>query len=137
MRTDTIRPHWDLTFQEPTHPLSVNASGSWQKRRRLLTPWKDAAWAAAHAKRVQATGAFQAEPITVQVVIPFRRNARRDPHNYTGTVVKAVVDGIVRARIVPDDTAQWVTVLDPEFSIQPDRGSALAATVRIRPRSPK
>lgn len=68
------------------------------------------------------------------MVLPFRTAGRRDAHNYTGTVVKAVVDGLVRAGIVPDDTPEWVTVLDSEFSIQRDRAEPLTATVRIRPR---
>ena len=125
----------DLTFTSPTHPLSVNRNLHWAARRRLLEPWKDAAWATARNHRVRHGGAFQeARPITVQVVLPFRTNARRDPHNYTGTVVKAVVDGIVRAGLVPDDTPDWVTVLDPQFSIQTDKSEPLTATVRIRPR---
>jgi crossover junction endodeoxyribonuclease RusA len=126
--------HWDLTFQPPTHPLSINAQGNWAKRRRLLTPWHDVTWALARNRRVQVRS-FVPVPITVQVVLPFRKAARRDAHNYTGTVVKAVVDGLKDAQIVPDDTPEWVTVLDPEFSIQPDKSEHLTATVRIRPRS--
>lgn len=127
----------DLTFTAPNVPLSVNRSGSWQKRRRLLEPWKDLAWALAQNHRRQAARSPQGRPtgpITVQVVLPFRGAARRDAHNYTGTVVKAVVDGIVRAGLVPDDTPEWVTVLDPEFSIQRDKSEPLTATIRIRPR---
>ena len=123
----------DLTFTAPTRPLSVNEGGHWASKRRRLEPWKDAAWVSArNAIVTRALG--PTKPITVQVVLPFRGRARRDAHNYTGTVVKAVVDGLVRARLVPDDTPEWVTVLDPEFSIQPDKGEPLTATVRIRPR---
>ena len=39
---------------------------------------------------------------------------RRDPHNVFATV-KPIVDGLVDARFWPDDTAEWVTVLEPEF----------------------
>lgn len=127
----------DLTFTAPTRPLSVNEGGHWAAKRRRLEPWKDLAWATAQNYRRKAARSAPGRPvgpITVQVVLPFRGRARRDPHNYTGTVVKAVVDGIVRAGLVPDDTAEWVTVLDPEFSIQPDKGEPLTATVRIRPR---
>lgn len=122
----------DLTFTAPTRPLSVNEGGHWASKRRRLEPWKDAAWATARNARVtRALG--PARPVTVQVVLPFRKAGRRDAHNYTGTVVKAVVDGLVRAGIVPDDTPEWVTVLDSEFAVirQPD---PLTAVVRIRPR---
>jgi hypothetical protein len=67
-------------------------------------------------------------------VLPFRGNCRRDAHNYTGTNVKAIVDGLVRAGIVPDDNPDWVTVLDPEFRVVKDRAEPLTVTVRIRPR---
>lgn len=128
----------DLTFTAPTTPLSINkAKGRhWAANKRLLEPWKDAAWVTARNALVQGLWPYptNSRAISVQVVLPFRGRARRDAHNYTGTVVKAVVDGLVRARLVPDDTPEWVTVLDPEFSIQPDRGEPLTATVRIRPR---
>lgn len=121
-----------LRFIAPTRPLSVNEGGHWAAKRRRLEPWKDAAWATARNWRVQAPG-FTPVPITVQVVLPFRKAGRRDAHNYTGTVVKAVVDGIVRAGLVPDDTPEWVTVLDSEFAVIP-QPKPLFAIVRIRPR---
>lgn len=122
----------DLTFTAPTRPLSVNEGGHWAAKRRRLEPWKDAAWATARNALIQGR-LGQGEPITVQVVLPFRSKGRRDAHNYTGTVVKAVVDGLVRAQVVPDDTPEWVTVVDSEFAVirQPD---PLTAVVRIRPR---
>lgn len=127
----------DLTFTAPTRPLSVNEGGHWASKRRRLEPWKDAAWATARnwitgQRHLRLLGGQ--DPITVQVVLPFRGNARRDAHNYTGTVVKAVVDGLVRAGLVPDDTPDWVTVLDPEFVIIRDKAEPLTATIRIRPR---
>lgn len=131
----------DLAFTQPTHPLSQNKAlgGHWASVRARLEPWKDAAWVTAHNHRVRALRARRApiwrpKPITVQPVIQFRKHARRDPHNYTGTITKAIVDGLVRAKIVPDDTAAWVTVLDPVLEVQPDRGRPLTCTVRIRPR---
>lgn len=124
----------DLAFPAPTRPLSINAVSNWQAKRRLLKPWKDMAWALAHNALVTAAWPREPHPITVQVVLPFRRANRRDAHNYTGTVVKAVVDGLTQAGLVPDDTPEWVTVLDPEFSIQADKSQPLTATIRIRPR---
>lgn len=130
----------DLTFTAPTRPLSINKSNGmhFAARRRLLDPWEDAAWATArNARFAMAREVRQVQwtpvPVTVQVVLPFHTRARRDAHNYTGTNVKAVVDGLVRAGIVPDDTPEWVTVLDPEFAIVP-QGDPMTATIRIRPR---
>lgn len=129
----------DLTFPRPTQPLSINRVKHWAQRRRLCQPWRDATFALAHNRR----DGWGATPVTVQVVIPFDKPARRDAHNYTGTVVKAVVDGLVLARIVPDDTPEWVTVLDPELVVTPPTtpGRGLAAhtppsvVVRVRPRA--
>jgi hypothetical protein len=57
-------------------------------------------------------------PCIVQVVIPVKSVAqRRDPHNYTPTVVKPLVDGIKDGGAWPDDTAEWVTVADPIFEV--------------------
>lgn len=131
--------HLDLEFTAPTRPLSVNRSNGmhYRARARLLDPWKDAAWALAHnwdVRRRRARTLWTPVPITVQVVLPFRQANRRDAHNYTGTNVKAVVDGLVRAGIVPDDTPEWVTVLDPEFLIVRDKSEPLTATIRVRPR---
>jgi hypothetical protein len=53
------------------------------------------------------------EPGVVTVAIPFSQNRRRDPHNYCGTVVKAVIDGLVLAGAWPDDTPEWVGHREP------------------------
>lgn len=128
----------DLTFTAPTTPLSVNKGNQthWAARRRLLEPWKDAAWATARNALIRGLLPWptNSRAITVQVILPFRSRQRRDAHNYTGTNVKAVVDGLVRAGIVPDDTPEWVTVLDPELVVIRDRSEPLTATIRIRPR---
>lgn len=127
----------DLTFTAPTTPLSINkAKGRhWAANDRLLKPWKDVAWALGrNYTRAQRLAQAVPIPITVQVVLPFRTANRRDPHNYTGTVVKAVVDGLKEAGLVPDDTDAWVTVLDPEFVIVKDKSEPLTATIRVRPR---
>jgi hypothetical protein len=122
-----------LRFPCPTRPLSVNESNTmhYATRARRLKPWQDAAWALAHNVVVRG---WTPKPVDVQVCIPFGVARRRDAHNYTGTVVKAVVDGLVRARLVPDDVPQWVRVLDPVLSIQPE--GVRYATVTITERQP-
>lgn len=52
-------------------------------------------------------------PGIVQVWIPFKDNRRRDPHNYCGTVVKAIIDGLVMAGVWPDDTPDYVGHREP------------------------
>jgi hypothetical protein len=132
-----------LEFRAPTTPLSQNeAKGRhWGRVRRDLSPWKDATWAMARNAIVQgrwypAVAPPQHVPITVQVTIPFRTNRGRDAHNYTGTVVKAVVDGLVKAHIVPDDTPDWVTVLDSTLVVVGPLPAVAVVTVTITERSP-
>jgi Holliday junction resolvase RusA-like endonuclease len=57
---------------------------------------------------------------SVHVTIPFSTNRRRDPHNYTSTVVKAVVDGLRAAGVFVDDTAEHVVVIDPTLVVGGD-----------------
>lgn len=49
----------------------------------------------------------------VHVKIPFRDMRRRDPHNYCGTVVKAIIDGLVEGGAWPDDTPEYVGHQEP------------------------
>lgn len=101
----------------PAPPLSMNECKGkhWKLIADLLDPWRDTtAWLAKPKRRqVHAFIAEHGFPVKVQVTIPFGVERRRDPHNYVGTVVKSVVDGLVIARWFPDDTAAYVTVLDP------------------------
>lgn len=135
----TIQPI-DLAFTQPSVPLSMNKAKGihWARLKAFLDPWKKAAWAVAHNHRVRSMRAqhqavWRPKPITVQAVLQFHGTRGRDAHNYTGTVVKSMVDGLVQARIVPEDTPAWVTVLDPVLEVVPAT-QAPTCTIRIRPR---
>lgn len=52
-------------------------------------------------------------PSIVQVFIPFPQKRDRDPHNYCGTVLKAVIDGLVAEELWPNDTPEWVGHREP------------------------
>lgn len=111
-----------LRFPKPNNPLSINKANRmhWAAKKRELDPWRELAgytWLGLKARERQAV---QNKPCTVQVILPFRTAQRRDPHNYVGTVVKAVVDALVKAGAWPDDTPEWVTVLDPVCKIGGD-----------------
>lgn len=132
-----------LSFHAPTLPLSINkAKGRhWGANARLTEPWRDIAILAVRQGLARkwvnpAPHALTRTPVSIQVELPFRTAAaRRDPHNYTGTNVKAVVDGLVRGGLVPDDGPEWVTVVDPALVIQRDKSEPLTARVIITPRS--
>lgn len=123
-----------IRFPQPAKPLSVNEGGHWAARRRRTKPWWDQAYLQAliAVRRGRWT---PGRPITVQVVIAFRDDRRRDPHNYTGTVVKAVVDGLVKGGLIPDDTVEWATVIDPTLDVQRDRTKRLEASIIVTERT--
>lgn len=105
----------------PAAPLSMNeAKGMhWRKVRDRCDPWRDTvAWLGKqHRRTVHALIAEHGRPLAVRVTIPFAVDRRRDAHNYTGTVVKAVIDGLQIAGWIADDTPEWVTVLDPILTV--------------------
>lgn len=125
----------EISFPLPARPWSVNERLHWSKAAALTSAWRHATHAHALSwrnKNGAAWDAHQGRPGLVCVMIPFRDNRRRDPHNYSATVVKAIVDGLVDAGLWPDDTADWVTVADPTFTVDLSYGGGLVS-VRIWP----
>ena len=57
-------------------------------------------------------------PSVVRLVLPVPDRRKRDPHNFCGTVLKAVVDGLVQAGAWPDDTPDFVGHREPEFLLK-------------------
>jgi hypothetical protein len=109
-----------LEFLQPTRPLSVNEANRlhWAARKRRLDDWGMAVLAEWCAIRPAPE---VGRPVSIQVTLTFPRAGRRDPHNYTGTNVKRIVDTLVRScHLIPDDTAEWCTVLDPIIRVAPD-----------------
>lgn len=75
----------------------------------------------ATALAAKAVGAGELPPSLVTIVIPFPAKAsRRDPMNFVGTVVKAMVDGLVDAGLWPDDTPDYVTITQPRLVVDRD-----------------
>lgn len=106
----------------------------WASVRRRLDPWREAValeWE--HIKTANAieVAALRESVCSVEVILPFKRTEkqwstdRRDPHNYVSTTIKAIVDSLVdkrkrgqlvEERLFIDDTPQYLTVLEPQFS---------------------
>lgn len=79
------------------------------KRAVLVSAWRDAAfWGFKKANPQKVP-----DPALVWIHIPVPDKRRRDPMNYCGTVVKAVIDGLVHAKAWPDDTPDHVTHFEP------------------------
>lgn len=118
---------YDLKFKAPARAVSINETNGlhWSRKNRLVDPWKEAGRWYAVAARLKNVG-----PMVVTVTIPFTTGRRRDPHNYTGTVVKALIDGMVRAGVWPDDNPEFVTVAEPILTV--DRSLAVIVHLESR-----
>lgn len=122
----------EISFPLPARPWSVNERIHWARRADLTRIWRGTttmhtrAW---HARNRSVWNRHKDRPALVCVEIPFPDRRRRDPHNYAGTVVKAIVDGLVDAGLWPDDTPDWVTVADPTFTVDRSYGGG---SVRVR-----
>lgn len=48
---------------------------------------------------------------SLTVLVHYPTNARADPHNVASTVIKAAIDGIVSAGVLPDDDDKHLTAV--------------------------
>lgn len=115
MRTNEL----NIFFQQPSTPLSLNKSYSmhWTKRRKHNNDWR-MALREAYIKRTAAFE-FPIAPVHIEFTFTFPKNARRDPHNWVAQA-KPLVDELVVLGLVPDDTAEWVSVAEPKLRIDKD-----------------
>lgn len=105
-----------ISFKQPDKRLSLNDREHWAVKARKAKAWRD-----------RATWAAQGVPMRdrckprsfVEVTFPVKQNRRRDPHNAIATV-KPIIDGLVDAGVWPDDTDEYVIVLDPKFDKRDD-----------------
>ena len=105
---------WLLSFKAPAKVWSINERMHWRAASELRATWRQGT--------AQAARGLSAKPGRWYVVLslPFRRNSeRRDPHNFTGTVVKSVIDGLTDAGLWPDDIPEYVVTGDPIFRVCP------------------
>lgn len=101
------RPMRRVEFPQPAPVMSLNDRLHWAAKARWTKLWRETAgW---HARAMHRA---RPEPIVVQIYLPVKDKRRRDPHNFTPTF-KAACDGLVDAGVVPDDSEQWVTMLEP------------------------
>ena len=104
-----------ITFTPPTKPISVNQlqGKHWTAASVAKNKWVNEG-VKAGLEHTDDFDAFRGHRIEITVAIPFPDKRRRDPHNYTGSVVKALTDGFTRSgALVPDDNQTWVSIQDP------------------------
>lgn len=83
---------------------SANNRHHWQVVRRKKAAVRVLAKAAA-----MGTERFQVARLDVQVHYP--TNTQADPHNVASTVLKAAIDGVVDAGVLPDDSSKHLTAV--------------------------
>lgn len=105
----------EIRFPLPTKPKSYNqtAGRHWASTNTAKHAWLDATIAAFTAA-ADTCAPLRGQRVLIRVAIPMPDKRRRDPHNYVPTVVKPIVDGIVRSGVlIPDDNSDWCEVAEP------------------------
>jgi hypothetical protein len=106
-----VREPGKQPYYQPTYPTwSTNRDRSihYMERDEIKNLWLGGAKYAATNWR-QSVGYYGKLPYATVQMRFFVKNARAaDPHNFCGTVLKAAVDGLVKANFWPNDTALWV-----------------------------
>lgn len=121
IKRSIIVEQMEITFAAPAKPWSTNEDRTmhFAKRAERIAEWKDAAMLhfISHCNKNKLTKAQR--PSLVWITIPFKQKRRRDPHNYCGTVVKAIIDGLVRGGAWDDDTVEYVRHVEPTLTVDP------------------
>ena len=95
----------ELTIPAPCDWLNSNQRLHWTEKARRTRIWRHAAHGAVLG---QHKGARFDVPVRITVTIHKTRAGRYDVANY-GVTAKAIVDGLVDAGVIPDDSNEWVT----------------------------
>jgi len=95
-----------LEIPAPTQWVSANDRSHWASKARLVKVWREAA--AVHAKAAKLP--HITEPVTITGWVHRTITRRADAHNRILTV-KAVIDGLVDAGVLTDDSDKHVTAV--------------------------
>lgn len=96
-----------------THVVSANQRVHWATRYQTQQFWRGFALLLFKNKM-----RFERARVTVTFRWPDRR--RRDVHNYVPLVVKPIIDGLVDAKVLPDDDDRHL--VGPDLRVEADPG---------------
>ena len=114
----------ELSFGRP--PLNLNQRMHWAQKAQITRDIRtEVALKARPLKKQFAPG-----PIQVSLHYRPRDNRRRDPSNFIATQ-KPILDGLVDAGIVPDDTPDYIDELMPRVH-NAESGVPAACWIEIR-----
>lgn len=131
-----------IEFDMPCAPLNLNdpdgSPAAMRSRRERKKLWIEAAYYATCAAFPGKGPNGRAMPACdVHISIPVPGERRRDPHNWVLTG-KAIVDGVTKAGVWPDDNATWVSLPEPTLRpVEPSRVRHEKVYVRLVPRERK
>lgn len=99
--------------------LTPNSRAHWSKRSRYGRAWRDTTKVLAIASRLPTC-----QHVHVALEMHPRDRRRRDADNLVSGVLKHVLDGLVDAGVIPDDTPHHVTaamprIVPPEGALRP------------------
>ena len=104
----------------PPPELNPNARGFWTERHAAARDFRKAAWAIAYNANPTHDVMFDKAKIKVTLVYP-NHQVTPDPDNLI-TMLKPALDGIVDAKIIPNDTKDHVQyVLPMVYEVDPER----------------
>lgn len=112
---------WALHLPFQTQ-LSLNDRQHWAVKHKHVKEWRDAAHVLARAARIPLCSRIRVELHYVPA-----QERRRDPDNLVACL-KPLVDGLVDAGVVPDDTERYVErtfpIIHPARATLPTRGGS-------------
>ena len=116
---------WVLKLPWTVPPLSMNDRGHWRTKNRIIAEVRHTSFMLAKHHKVPK----QLGRISALLVYYPRDRRRRDPENYVATL-KPLVDGLVDARIIPDDTPEFYLPVMPQIGEPVARG-LVTLTIRL------
>ena len=92
-----------------------NAKRHWSLYAKEKKAWTDRVWAEAKAGKLRT----QTPPVRLRFTWHMV-NMKRDPDNLLGVATKYVLDGLVKANIIPDDSPKYIHSFEDVFVLDRD-----------------
>lgn len=124
---------YTLTIPAPAAWMNSNDRHGWQQRAKLTRAWRHAAsWRAAAAinrgELAPITG-----PTTITATVHRDTNRGRSDASNRQPTIKAAVDGLVDAGVLPDDSDRHVTALTIRAGERVDGGQLVLTIAEVTP----
>lgn len=104
-----------IKFDFPDRHMNLNDRLHWAEKARRESTWRQAA----KLHTMANVSPPRAQPRSIiEVTFCFRQKRRRDAHNLVATV-KPIIDGLVDAKLWPDDTGAYVVTTEPVIKVIP------------------